>query len=153
MWWCLLCTTREIQRFGVTRFVPHIKGKSWDEAFDDKPLEVRQSHSSEEAPEQAGLTLRVERVERRGLTKRKRSQQKIGRDSEHGKFSFRLERLGKAAKSASPYFIQHFHLWLDVGAVCVSSARTDLCRRPVLCWINQCKSGLYGDCYKYNASA
>ena len=29
-----------------------------DEAFDDEPLEVRQSHSSEETPEQAELALR-----------------------------------------------------------------------------------------------
>ena len=33
-----------------------------------------------------------------------------------------LEMLGKVAKQYK--FIQRFHLWLDVGAVCVSSART-----------------------------
>ena len=31
-----------------------------DKAFDDKPLEVRQSHSSEEAREQIGLALRAQ---------------------------------------------------------------------------------------------
>jgi hypothetical protein len=33
-----------------------------------------------------------------------------------------LEMLGKVTKQYK--FIQRFHLWLDVGAVCVSSART-----------------------------
>jgi hypothetical protein len=49
-----------IQRFGGARFVLHIKGKSRDEAFDDRPLEVRQSHSSEEACEQIGLITKAE---------------------------------------------------------------------------------------------
>jgi hypothetical protein len=43
-----------------------IKGKSKYKAFDDERLEVRQSHSSEEAPEQAGLKPRAEVVEQRG---------------------------------------------------------------------------------------
>jgi hypothetical protein len=34
-----------------------------------------------------------------------------------------------------PYPNQRFHLWLDVGAVCVSSARTDLCRRNTTCFL------------------
>ena len=42
--------------------------------FDDKSLEVRQSHSSEEARKQIGLTTKAEYVERRGLTERKRFQ-------------------------------------------------------------------------------
>ena len=65
-------------------FALHIKGKSKDEAFDDELLEVRQSHSSEEAPEQAELALRAEGVERRGLTKRKQFQQENSRDTAHG---------------------------------------------------------------------
>ena len=73
-------------------------------AFDDKPLEVRQLHSSEEAREQIGLALKAQCVERSGLAKRKRSQQKLSRDSEHGKFSFRLERLGKVEKEYVTYF-------------------------------------------------
>ena len=36
--------------------------------FDDKSLEVRQLHSSEEAREQIGLALKAKRVERSGLT-------------------------------------------------------------------------------------
>jgi hypothetical protein len=47
-------------------------------------VEVRQSHSSEEAPEQAGLAIRAEGAKRRGLTKRKHFQQENNRDTEHG---------------------------------------------------------------------
>jgi hypothetical protein len=99
MWWCLLCGTREFQRFGGTRFVLHIKGKSRDEAVDDGPLVVRQSHSSEEACEQIGLNTKAECVERRGLTERKRFQQKISRDSEHGIFSFRFGNVGESSEA------------------------------------------------------
>ena len=78
-------------------FAPHIRGKSKDEAFDDERLEVRQSHSSEEAPEQAELTLKAEGVERRGLTERKRFQWEIAvTQSMDSLFSY-LERLGKVA--------------------------------------------------------
>jgi len=80
-------------------FLPHIKGKSGDEAFDDKPLEVRQSHNSEEAREQAGLALKAKCLERRGLTERKRSQQKFNRDSEHGIFSIRFRLVGESSEA------------------------------------------------------
>ena len=43
-----------------------------------------------------------------------------------------------------PYPSQRFWLWLDVGAVCVSSARTDLYRRPDSRG-KFCGLGLYGD--------
>ena len=66
-------------------------------AFDDKPLEVRQLHSSEEAREQIGLALKAQCVERSGLAKRKRSQQKLSRDTEHGQPSFRF---GKVRESS-----------------------------------------------------
>jgi hypothetical protein len=61
-------------------------------------------------------------VERRGLTERKRFQQKISRDSAHGIFSFRFGNVGEVAKQYK--FIQRFLPRLDVIAVCVSSART-----------------------------
>jgi hypothetical protein len=51
----------------VGHHVLHIKGTSWDGAFDDKSLEVRQLHSSEEAREQIGLITKAEFVERRGV--------------------------------------------------------------------------------------
>ena len=68
--------------------------------FDDKSLEVRPLHSSEEAREQIGAALKAQRS---GLAERKRSQQKLSRDSEHGKFSLRLERLGKVEKEYVTY--------------------------------------------------
>jgi hypothetical protein len=62
-------------------------------------LGVRQSHSSEEACEQIGLITKAECVERRGLTERKRFQQKISRDSEHGIFSFRFGNVGESSEA------------------------------------------------------
>ncbi|MFT4788478.1 MAG: hypothetical protein ACI95X_001291 [Paraglaciecola sp.] len=79
-------------------FVLHIKGESRDEAFDDRTLEVRQSHSSEEATEQAGLTLRAEDVEGRGLTERKYFQRRIAVTQSIENLASGLERLGKVAK-------------------------------------------------------
>jgi hypothetical protein len=38
-------------------------------------------------------------VEGRGLTERKRFQQKISRDSEHGIFSFRFENVGESSEA------------------------------------------------------
>ena len=86
----------------------HIKGKSRDEAFDDELLEVRQSHSSEEAPEQAELALRAEGVERRGLTERKRFQWKMAVTQSMDNLFSDLERLGKSAMQ-DKYF-HCFHL-------------------------------------------
>jgi hypothetical protein len=68
-----------------------------EERFDDEPLEVRQSHNSEEAPEQIELALKAECVEQWGLTERQRFQQKISRDSEHGIFRFRFGNVGESS--------------------------------------------------------
>jgi hypothetical protein len=46
-----------------------------------------------------GLINKVECLERRGLTERKRFQQKISRDSEHGIFSFRFGNFGKSSEA------------------------------------------------------
>jgi hypothetical protein len=54
---------------GGTPFILHIKGKSKDETFDDKPLEVRQSHSSDQARKQIGLSSKAECVKRLSPTK------------------------------------------------------------------------------------
>ena len=70
-----------------------------DKAFDDKPLEVRQSHSSEEAREQIELALKAECVERRGLTERKPFQQENNRDTEHGKPSFRFVKVRESSEA------------------------------------------------------
>lgn len=80
------------------QFAPHIRGKSKDEAFDDERLEVRQSHSSEEALEQAELALKAEGVERRGLTERKRFQQETSRDSEHGQSNFEFGKVRESSE-------------------------------------------------------
>jgi hypothetical protein len=78
--------------------VLHIEGEVRDEAFDE-PLEVRQSHSSEEAPEQTELAQKAECVERRGLAERKRFHQKISGDSAHGIFSFRFGNVGESSEA------------------------------------------------------
>jgi hypothetical protein len=56
-------------------------------------VEVRQSYSSEEAPEQIELALKAEGVERMGLTERKPFQQENSRETEHGKPSFRFGKV------------------------------------------------------------
>ena len=81
------------------QFALHIREKSKDEAVDDEPLEVRQSHSSEEAPEQTEVTLKAEGVERRGLTKRKHFQQENSRDTEHGQSNFEFGKVRESSEA------------------------------------------------------
>jgi hypothetical protein len=110
VWWDTVC--------------PSHWGEVRDEAFDDEPLKVRQSYSGEEACEQIGLITKAKCLERRGLTKRKRFQWRLAVTQSMDNLFSNLKRLMGAVKQwSSISFIQCFHLWLDVGAVCVSSAR------------------------------
>jgi hypothetical protein len=80
-----------------------LRGEVRDEAFDDEPLEFRQSHSSEEAPEQTVLTLKADCVERRELTKRKRFQWRLAVTQSMDNLFSNLERLGEVVKQFKFY--------------------------------------------------
>jgi glutaredoxin len=74
-------------------------------AFDhfNEPLEVRQSHSNEEAPEQTELALKAEGEERMRLTKRKHFQWILTVTQSMDNLFSNLERLGEVVKQYKFY--------------------------------------------------